>query len=470
MIAERDEVRDKIRLCLIMLCFFGGLLIAHAFIYPDYGDDLYYKNELAGISFGSLLQNRYNEWSSRFVIDAVMILLIAAPRWVWKILDCLVVLLLIWNTVDLFGMYRKKLQASLFLFAMMWITPILALRGAGWVTTTTNYLWPLSFGLVALRPLKHLLCKEKCPTWEYLAVPLCVVYSANLEQMAAILLGAYLVVGFYQVVRGRKLSAFYFVCIFLVVGMLCLILSCPGNQNRLAVETERYLPQFAQYSIWEKLFEGFIENGFYYAAGGCVKTNYLFALLTGVLAARILQQKPGRKGNPGKCPFWLAGAVAFIPLAFYWGVGHFANYWLETYGFRRGGHIVGLLCQNRYLPGTHDYVWGRMTYSWSMIALQLCVYAGLVVCVALTIYFLHGKSEETLLELVILGAGMASHVIVGFSPTIYISGERTALFCTAAILIVVLRNLQIFWGSSKRSLEKIVMGAYVAAIIFGNIR
>ena len=39
-----------------------------------------------------------------------------------------------------------------------------------------------------------------------------------------------------------------------------------------------------------------------------------------------------------------------------------------------------------------------------------------------------------------------SRVIVGFSPTLYASGDRTAIYCSAAILIVTLRNLQYFLG------------------------
>lgn len=41
------------------------------------------------------------------------------------------------------------------------------------------------------------------------------------------------------------------------------------------------------------------------------------------------------------------------------------------------------------------------------------------------------------------GGILLSRVSLGFSPTVYASGARTALYCSIAMLIVCLRNLQI---------------------------
>lgn len=467
--AEREERRDRLRFYLFLGALLCVSLILHTLIRTDYGDDEYFRELWDGTSLGSFLRGRYEGWSSRLVIETVLMLLAAAPEWVWKLLNSLVILLLVWNTADLFGMRRKRLQAAVFFSVTVWMVPPLAIAGAGWISTTTNYLWPLSFGLVAIRPLKHILCGEGIPAWEYAAVPVCILYAANMEQMAAILLGAYLAAGVYQlIIKKRRPPVFYFVCTALIAAMLFFILSCPGNMGRFDQEVESFFPEFRQYGIWEKLVLGFIENGHYFASAGYFKTNYLFALLAGVLAARVVQRKVrGEEARPPR-RFWLELAVSAVPLAFFWGVAMLANKWLEKNGFSRGGHIVGLLCQNRYLPGTHEFSWGTFTYSWGMLALQIGVYAGLAACVALTVYFLHGKSGETLLELVVLGAGMASHMILGFSPTVYISSERTALFCDMAILIVVMRNLQVFWGNSGKLYGRLLVGAYIAVGIWGN--
>ena len=61
-------------------------------------------------------------------------------------------------------------------------------------------------------------------------------------------------------------------------------------------------------------------------------------------------------------------------------------------------------------------------------------------------FFLHGKSKETLLELAVLGIGLMSRFGMGFSPSVYASGSRTALYSSVAVLVVCLRNLQIYCG------------------------
>ena len=104
-----------------------------------------------------------------------------------------------------------------------------------------------------------------------------------------------------------------------------------------------------------------------------------------------------------------------------------------------------------------------------MVLLQAGTYLGLLICVVLTVYFIHGKSTETLLELVILGGGLCSRVMMGLSPTIYASGERTSLYCSVAVLIVCLRNLQLYWKRSEGRREKAVLASYIAGVIVVSV-
>jgi len=59
------------------------------------------------------------------------------------------------------------------------------------------------------------------------------------------------------------------------------------------------------------------------------------------------------------------------------------------------------------------------------ILLYLCSFAVILFCMALSLYFSFGKSATTLFLLMILGLGLASRMIMGFSPTLYASGIRT---------------------------------------------
>lgn len=442
--------------------FIGGiflfLLFLHAFIQPDFGDDLTYAGEYGEWKLIDFLRTRYAEWSSRVVIEMIMKPLIGMPVWMWRILNTLIVVLLIYNVGDLFGLYEKKgkLQAQCIFFVLIWSVPLASLKSAGWITTTTNYLWVLSLGTVALRPLKHFAKGEKCKLWEYIFCPLCALYAANMEQAGAILLGVYLVFGLYFLVKKRKVSPFYFLMLLLVILSVYVILQSPGNINRSNQEMENYFPAFAYLAPYEKLLMGFIESTHYYVAAGHGKVVYLFAILTGVLLWETV-----RKWQL-KLKYFIQLLIAFFPFAFYWWFGHIGDYLLYHNYLKRGLNLFVIFGENRNLPGM-----GKCDAR--MVTLQVIGYLIVLAFVALTIFFLHGKSEETLLQLLILGAGFSSRLVIGFSPTIYVSGDRTALFASAAILIVVMRNIQLYLRTNPKLVWKLSLLVYLSINIASSL-
>lgn len=447
--------------------FFSILFLIHLPIETGWGDDVFFAEENAPL--GVFLADRYRTWTSRVVIEAGVWLLAAAPAWLWKILNTLMVLLLVWIAADLFGIEsgrsETKIPAQVIFFSMLGCLPVLSLCDAGWIATTLNYLWPMTLGLVAMRPVKHWIREEKCPQWEYPVCPVCMICAANMEQGAAVLLGVYLLGGAYISHRRGKLPSFYYVLLFCVAASVLFILTTPGNAYRFTAETKQWFPGFDELSLAEKLLMGFIDSVNYYAsAGGGERINFIFALLAGILLAEILHK--GRKSG-----FRFRTVAAFAPFLFYWGIGQMGNSLLQVNAFKRGGHVIGLFGKNRCLStgaGAFDYL-GWISYSRKMVLLQAGTYLGLVLCVAFTIYYIHGKSAETWLELMILGIGLGSRIMMGFSPTIYASGERTSLYCSVAVLAVCLRNLQIYWGGDAEKREKVLLGIYMAGVVCAGV-
>jgi len=408
------------------------LLVAQIWMHPGTNDDLSYRTVLGEKSLWDFLQDRYLTWSSRVVIEAVMIPLAAANPWVWRVLNIFVILLLVWNTGDLFAIKKEdSLKAQGIFFALTWIIPFGSLFSAGWITTTTNYLWALSFGMLALRPVKHFLLDEKCALWEDILCPICMIYAANMEQMGAILFGIYLVFGIYLLITKKKIP-FYHVFLFgLAAASLVFILCAPGNGSRNRQEIERFFPEFADMSLGQKLLMGFLENSHYYISGGHDRVCIVFAVFSAVLLVCFGLRE--REKNAGKARFW-KWCVAAVPFLSYLLFAHVFHFLLYTVHIPRARNLLGVMNENRQVPG-------QSYFSAPMIGIQVAAYLVVFGCVAVTICFLHGKSKETLLELLILAAGFASRLILGFSPTIYASGDRTALFCSMAILIVTLRNI-----------------------------
>lgn len=466
MVEETGRKKQIVSRWAVMAVFFLILLSFHLLLETGWGDDVFFAE--GNLPFGAFLAERYRTWTSRILIEAEIKLLTAAPAWVWKILNILMVLLLVWVTADLFGIESRKapgkISSQILFFCMLGCLPVLSLCDAGWIATTVNYLWPMTLGLVAMRPLKHWIRGEKCSAWEYPVCPVCVIFAANMEQGAAILFGVYLLCGIYISLKGGRLSSFYFVLLFCVVFSVLFILTTPGNAIRYTKEMNHWFPGFDELNLYEKILMGFIDSVNYYAsAGGGERTNFIFALLAGILLAGVLQKNRERG-------FRFQAAAAFVPFLFYWGIGQMGNSLLQVNAFKRGGHVVGLFGKNRCLStgaGAFDYL-GWISYSRKMVLLQAGIYLALMLCVGAAICFIHGKSAETLLELLILGGGFCSRVMMGFSPTIYASGERTSLYCSAAILVVCLRNLEFYRerseGKSGRT-GRAVLGIYVTGVV-----
>lgn len=461
---NKKQIRNQ---SLVMMVFFFILFFLHLSIETGLRDDAFFAEE--NTPLGAFLAGRYRTWTSRVLIEAGVKLLAAGPAWLWKILNILMMLLLVWIAADLFGLENResksKITAQILFFFMLGCLPVLSLCDAGWIATTMNYLWPMTLGLVAVRPMKHWLREEKCPVWEYSACPVCAICAANTEQGAAILLGVYLLCGAYISHRRGKLPSFYYVLLFCATASVLFILTTPGNAYRFRAEVEQWFPGFDELSLSEKLLMGFIDSVSYYAsAGGSGRINYIFALLAGILLAEIWHK--ARESG-----FRFRTVTAFVPFLFYWGIGRMGNSLLQVNAFKRGGHVIGLFGKNRCLStgaGAFDYL-GWISYSRKMVLLQAGTYLVLVLCVAFTIYFIHGKSMETLLELMILGIGLCSRIMIGCSPTIYASGERTSLYCSIAILAVCLRNLQFYWGGNAGKREKALLGVYVAVVVCAGV-
>ena len=158
----------------------------HVVLSTNVGDDMvYFKTLLDGnSSLGEILAHRYETWSSRMVIEAVLIPLVHCPL-LWKILDIVIFTSL---PVLLCGLLGVTGRGRWFVTGLVLLYPFADMASAGWIATTTNYLWPLWGVLVIGMVLKQLRCGRKVPVWEAAAAFLACAYAGSQEQAAVLLL------------------------------------------------------------------------------------------------------------------------------------------------------------------------------------------------------------------------------------------------------------------------------------------
>ena len=79
--------------------------------------------------------------------------------------------------------------------------------------------------------------------------------------------------------------------------------------------------------------------------------------------------------------------------------------------------------------------------------------------------------NKQLLPLFVFLAGFASRFIIGFSPTVFVSGNGTALFLYMCLITVILFTLVKLYNDKKinKRYEKILVAAFLVFAIFNYI-
>ena len=167
--------------------FLGAvMLIFYATATAKFGDDVYFmtRNPLQN---GIIAMNIdvYHNWSSRMFIFPTMVALSLLPIWLWRILDTAIWSMLAVTISKLFT--KEECGSNWFIVALMMLYPYWHMSTAGWIATTTNFTWPLSFGLFALLTIKRLWEGVQLPAYRWALFVVAFLYASDAEQQLMIL-------------------------------------------------------------------------------------------------------------------------------------------------------------------------------------------------------------------------------------------------------------------------------------------
>ncbi len=394
----------------------GAVFLVLFFLIKDLtGDDfyyLYYKDSEVN-HLGALVQflsMRYQSWSSRLISETVILLLLSLGMTVWRIFTVGCVLIVVFCIKYLSGIKNVSWQ-NLALCMLMAAFPICYYNSAGWVTTTSVYLMSAAFGLIALCPIRKWMDGKEIVWWEATFCLLSAVIASNHEQVCAILLGAYLCVCVYEIILQHTVPRLFLGIILVCVISVIFILTCTGNSLRTASETETWLPVFADWTLWEKLIRGILHTAdfFFYDKN----INFVCLFLMFIIGILVLQRAEllWKKVLSVVGVVWVCSSMGLILL--------------------QRAHIIGETAVFRWGPHGENMLSSKIDIYRACSALFLCL------LLAMELYWLFGKSRDLLTAYLILGAGFGSVALVGFSPTIYASGNRIFMFLCYAVFLFI---------------------------------
>lgn len=396
----------------IFIIFFVIAFAIHIFLPLNWADDAVFLKKTADKDILTFLKG-----SARPFTDGLTYIF-TRNQWLWRILNPCVLTTLIWAIdKNASGSSNKTYTKIISIFA---IFPTMVLVDAGFVATTVNYLWPVTFGILNFIPYFNAF-NGKITNKFFLVflIPL-LVYSTNMQQMCAVMLACFLVLNIFFAIK--KKYKFYFLLQFIITfsgTISSLLLNFTGDNSRILRETNRYFPEFAHLNIFEKIELGFSST--FYCMTMEVRQAFVgFMIFSVFLAAVAFKIK--------KSTF--TKALSLIPIIF--------SSLFGTYSFFSNFKLPVL---EKLKGELNNFGLEKASYSFEIIPDILFII--LAIILVYIICSLVNKKIDRIISVFLFILGLGSRMIMGFSPTVWASGYRTycIMFITFIyIAIIILSN------------------------------
>ena len=401
------------------------MLVLHLIMPVELGDDLMYRDMLNRMSLWEFLTEHYATWSARSLVEAVLCTVAALPAVVWRIADAVLVTICAVLAARIAGLEKSgwgALAVVLCFLCYDWT----ALSSAGWMCTTLVFIWPLAAALTGAQPLVTLARGNKPHAGWCVASVILVLYAANMEQMLVVYAGCLIGILMWHAAARRRIHWVVWAQLAVCIANGLYAMTCPGSAARLAGETTSWFTDFGMRTIWQNAELG-ISNAMYHVL---YQENILFFVFCVALALAVAARYSA----------WyvrLFGAFPVIIVAVL-GVGGPLTFKLvPSLSF-----FANVFTKDGYLNLLTVY-----SPKYWLAFLLLC--AVLSACV-LNVYLALGHTRTAFGAMVLLCAGFASYAMLGFSPTVMVSGQRTGFFFLMTVLGCTLLLWRVLAGASDK--------------------
>ncbi len=429
-----EKVKEKISKVLkngrsAIIALFLLELFLTFFVTPNKYDDKTFLESVTGTSIISYVKPRYYTWTSRFLIEYVLCGVLKISKYLWILIESFMVALAGYSISKIFVKDNKN-ENNIMLIFMILAYPITIMNSAGWAATTVNYMWPLATCLFALVPIRKIWDNEKIRFFEYPLYTLALIFAGNQEQTCAILCGTYILFTILMIIKNKKVHPYMIIQTILIIASIVFILTCPGNYVRNEQEIQELFKDFRTLTILDK-----ISLGFTTAMGVIInQSSMVYLILTLIIAVYIFSNYKEK----------LYRVIALIPF-------------LSICLLGIGKNVI-----SAFLPFISSFrnliVGEQMMLNASNINNLLSVFPLIFafinfICIALSILLIFKNLKNNIAILVFL-VGLASKIIIGFSPTVFSSNSRTMIFFDFSMIIIsILIWQQLIKKSDKRTQE-----------------
>ncbi|MCM1244691.1 MAG: hypothetical protein NC293_03495 [Roseburia sp.] len=429
MISRLSRTAKKRILSMILVAIVFVLI--HFITDPVFGDEVGFRKGAVQYDHNYFLYvyARYFTWSSRFILDLLMLWIPSLPAVVWKVLDLGVILLLYWLLAKFSD---RHLETALLLCAY----PFMHMGSAGWIATTTIYLWPFTAALAAFFLLLHKDAEEKilCSFTYFILV----IYAANNEILACLYAVALII---YRYTCREKIKKYRGQLLWIIISLfICIlgiinVLVCPGNTARIAKETTKWMPQFQELNIFQRVRICIVSTLQHFTS----IPNILFLVFAFLLAWHVWKRAEKNRQK----------VYALLPL--------FISVILTIYYFITNivihRNVTYLLPEIAIKTGSPEFF-----DQFVLLVLAVLYLAGVLWALS----FLYQRKEEKIQRLGIYIGSLASRFALIFSPTMLASGTRIYFLIYMALIWL---EIDLMKKIKNHYIQKIIQCVLIIGII-----
>ena len=411
-----------------------------------FGDDLGSMRVIGGAisDYWNKAIELYATWSSRVLVNFVLYIFTDRNPLLWALYMGVCAFILMYALSALFTNKGSK-NANMIIAVLVTAYTFKDINTAGWIATTTTYFGPTAFGFLSLVPIKKIIKNEKFHQYEYLVYTLALIYAANNEQMMLVILGAYFIATV-CFLCNKKFRGYLFFQLLLSVASCCFIITCPGNIVRKGVE----IRWFPTYGILDRIDK--IDLGYSTTMKWLFFENNPFVLYILILFT-VLIWKEYKSA--------VLRSVALFPVILLSLTGPLKP--VADYAFP---NLNELISDN---PSTYGLVTPENQGGVLQFSIYL-IWAVLIIIICIEIVMLSRDLKILLSSFVLLGTGLISRMIMGFSPTIYASKYRTCevlAFCIIAVGCLIYSQYDQIDVFTKK--EKKIINYSAQGLLFFNL-
>lgn len=405
-----------------------------------HGDDIAYSVYFKQYSLISFCQMVVNDWSSRVIIMPIAAFFADGRFNIFLVINTVGYFLLPFFISKIFVKKGDRMANWILVFLLFTVPLLEMMQSAGWLVTNIHYFWPLIFGFIGLYPIKKVFFDEKIVWYEYLIYFLATIFAANMEIMAAVLVAFYFIFTVYFLVLKKK-HWLMFAQSAIVFLSLVVALLCPGNSVRGILEIQQYFPEYIHLELLDKIVLSLTP------VITSIDPNLIFIAITMMMGIYIFM-------NFQKI---LPRIMGFFPLILCLLINFFR---LFREGIRGSDLIKWMVGSDNYesvqfeelmnvIPGDINYL--------------IFFLVGLFYFALLTYTFIIFKDSKWLwLAVLVLTCGIMTRLVMGLSPTVFASGNRTFLFqyvANAVYGLIFFLAFPRFWREKAKNIFVIAIGA-----------